>query len=206
MKQGFSEALHEKKIPILTLDNKWYRLLDDDTRKRLSGTEERLNALLRRQGKLNTETKDIRKLKKKLMDEIMSMAEQMNQGGNSQLEEKLAQHKRLLEECNEKLADYQEELQELPGEIEELNSRLMLATMEYCYSMMQTNSEEIEKIAEWVKDIRIELKKQLVRKQKMEQKNQQIYSYMHDVFGADVVDLFDMKYHPEERGTAEPDN
>lgn len=206
MKQGFSEALHEKKIPILTLDNKWYRLLDDDTRKRLSGTEERLNALLRRQGKLNTETKDIRKLKKKLMDEIMSMAEQMNQGGNTQLEEKLAQHKRLLEECNEKLADYQEELRELPGEIEELNSRLMLATMEYCYSMMQTNSEEIEKIAEWVKDIRIELKKQLVRKQKMEQKNQQIYSYMHDVFGADVVDLFDMKYHPEERGTAEPDN
>ena len=206
MKQGFSEALHEKKIPILTLDNKWYRLLDDDTRKRLSGTEERLNALLRRQGKLNTETKDIRKLKKKLMAEIMSMAEQMNQGGNSQLEEKLAQHKRLLEECNEKLADYQEELRELPGEIEELNSRLMLATMEYCYSMMQTNSEEIEKIAEWVKDIRIELKKQLVRKQKMEQKNQQIYSYMHDVFGADVVDLFDMKYHPEERGTAEPDN
>lgn len=206
MKQGFSEALHEKKIPILTLDNKWYRLLDDDTRKRLSGTEERLNALLRRQGKLNTETKDIRKLKKKLMDEIMSMAEQMNQGGNSQLEEKLAQHKRLLEECNEKLADYQEELRELPGEIEELNSRLMLATMEYCYSMMQINSEEIEKISEWVKDVRIELKKQLVRKQKMEQKNQQIYSYMHDVFGADVVDLFDMKYHPEERGTAEPDN
>lgn len=206
MKQGFSEALHEKKIPILTLDNKWYRLLDDDTRKRLSGTEERLNALLRRQGKLNTETKDIRKLKKKLMDEIMSMAEQMNQGGNSQLEEKLAQHKRLLEECNEKLADYQVELRELPGEIEELNSRLMLATMEYCYSMMQTNSEEIEKISEWVKDVRIELKKQLVRKQKMEQKNQQIYSYMHDVFGADVVDLFDMKYHPEERGTAEPDN
>ena len=206
MKQGFSEALHEKKIPILTLDNKWYRLLDDDTRKRLSGTEDRLNALLRRQGKLNTETKDIRQLKLKLMDEIMSMAEQMNQGGNSQLEEKLAQHKRLLEECNEKLADYQEELRELPGEIEELNSRLMLATMEYCYSMMQTNSEEIEKIAEWVKDIRIELKKQLVRKQKMEQKNQQIYSYMHDVFGADVVDLFDMKYHPEERGTAEPDN
>lgn len=206
MKQGFSEALHEKKIPILTLDNKWYRLLDDDTRKRLSGTEERLNALLRRQGKLNTETKDIRKLKKKLMDEIMSMAEQMNQGGNSQLGDKLAQHKRLLEECNEKLADYQEELRELPGEIEELNSRLMLATMEYCYSMMQTNSEEIDKIAEWVKDIRIELKKQLVRKQKMEQKNQQIYSYMHDVFGADVVDLFDMKYHPEERETAEPDN
>lgn len=206
MKQGFSEALHEKKIPILTLDNKWYRLLDDDTRKRLSGTEERLNALLRRQGKLNTETKDIRKLKKKLMGEIMSMAEQMNQGGNSQLEDKLAQHRRLLEECNEKLADYQEELRELPGEIEELNSRLMLATIEYCYSMMQTNSEEIDKIAEWVKDIRIELKKQLVRKQKMEQKNQQIYSYMHDVFGADVVDLFDMKYQPEERGTAEPDN
>lgn len=198
MKQDFSEALCGKKVPILTLDNKWYRLLDEETRKRLSGTEERLNALLRRQGKLNTETKDIRKLKKKLMDEIMVMAEQIDQGGDSRLEEKLARNRELLEECNEKLSAYRDELLELPGEIEKLNRELMLGTMEYCYAMMQSNEEEIQEIAEWVKNIRIELKKQLVRKQRMERKNQQIYSYMHDVFGADVIELFDMKYHPEE--------
>ena len=28
----------------------------------------------------------------------------------------------------------------------------------------------------------------------MESMNQGLYSYMHDIFGADVIDIFDMKY------------
>ncbi len=57
MREQFSDALQGRKIPILTLDNKWYRLLDEGARAELSGTEEQLNELLKRQGKLNTETK-----------------------------------------------------------------------------------------------------------------------------------------------------
>jgi hypothetical protein len=32
----------------------------------------------------------------------------------------------------------------------------------------------------------------------MEQRNHDIYSYMHDIFGADVINMFDMRYNPEE--------
>lgn len=199
MKQEFSEALRGKRIPILTLDNKWYRLLDEETRKIVSGTEEQLNALLKRQGKLNTETKDIKKLKKKLMNEIVELADQVEQRGESALTKKIDQNKKIVEECNQRLEEYQEELLELPKEIDRLNRELMLATMECCYTTMQTNTEEIEELAEWVKNMRVELKKQLVRKQEKEQQNHTIYSYMHDVFGAEVVELFDLKYNPEEQ-------
>lgn len=199
MKQDFSEALQGKKIPILTLDNKWYRLLDKKMRRALSGTEEQLNNLLKRQGKLNTEYKDIKKLKKKLMNEIMEMAGQAEQGGGENIDRKLEKHRELVEECNQRLEACEDELLELPKEINKLNYRLMTATMEHCYTAMQVNTEEIEQIAEWVTQIRIELKKRLVRKQQMEQQNHEIYSYMHDVFGADVVELFDMKYDPEEQ-------
>ena len=41
--------------------------------------------------------------------------------------------------------------------------------------------------------MRIELKKNIVRKQEKEIKNHELYSYMHDVFGADVVEIFDIK-------------
>lgn len=205
MKEQFSEALRGKKLPILTLDNKWYRLLDDETRARVAGTEEQLNTLLKRQGKLNTEVKDIKKLKKKLMGEIVAIANEAEQSENDESVKKLEQHKNLVEECNERLAEYQDELLELPAEIDKLNFQLMLATMECCYSTMQENTEEIDAIAEWVKEIRIELKKRLVRKQEMEQKNHAIYSYMHDVFGADVVNLFDMKYNPEEKHPVLPE-
>ncbi len=199
MKQQFSEALQGKKIPILTLDNKWYRLLDEEARKSIAGTEEQLNALLKRQGKLNTETKDIKKLKKKLMSEIVTMADEAEQKGDEGLTKQLEQHKRMVEECNERLEEYQDELIDLPREIDRLNFELMLATMDCCYATMQENTEGIQEISKWVKDVRVELKKQLVRKQEMEQRNHAIYSYMHDVFGAEVLELFDMTYNPEEQ-------
>lgn len=199
MKHDYAEALQGKRIPILTLDNKWYRLLDQSTRKALAGTEEELNTLLKRQGKINTEVKEIKKLKKKLMNEIMEMAEEAEQGSNHSVMKQMEQHKKLVNDCNDKLDSYQDELLELPRQIERLNQKLMTATMEYCYAIMNENSEEIEEIAAWVTGIRIELKKKLIKKQQMEQQNHEIYSYMHDVFGADVIELFDMKYNPEEQ-------
>lgn len=197
-KEAFENALLGKKIPILTLDNKWYRLLDEMGKQSVKVQEEKLNSLLKRQGKLNTETKDIKRLKKKLMNDIVSMVDEAEQG-NTYLEEKIQEHKRLIEECNEKLEAYQDELRDIPREIDQINLQLMLITMDYCYDIMHNNSDEIQKIADWVTEVRIELKKQLIRKQEMEKKNQDIYAYMHDVFGADVVNLFDMQYNPEEK-------
>lgn len=198
MKKEFSEALRGKRIPILTLDNKWYKLLDEEARRALSGTEEQLNELLKRQGKLNTETKSIKQLKKKLMNEIVAMAEEAERTGSTEIAKRLEQHKRLVEECNERLESHRDELLELPREIERLNLQLMLATMDYSYDAMKENEEEIARITDWVTEVRIELKKRLIKKQEMEQQNHRIYSYMHDVFGADVVNMFDMQHNPEE--------
>ena len=61
------------------------------------------------------------------------------------------------------------------------------------------SNKQINDTAEWVSAICIELKKRLIEKQQMEQQNQEIYNYMHDIFGAEVVNLFDMKYNPEQK-------
>lgn len=198
-KSAFSEALQGKKLPVLTLDHKWYKLLDETARRETKKLSEQLNALLRRQGRLNTESKNIRRLKKKLMNEIVPMVDEAGQSGDSAMEKKIEDHKRLIEECNEKLEVYQDELLDLPREIEKVNLELMLQTMDSCYHIMQQNTAEIDEIEEWVTGIRIELKKKLIEKQEMEQKNHVIYSYMHDVFGPEVLDLFDMKYNPEKK-------
>lgn len=194
----FNRALQSRKIPILTLDNKWYQLLDEVGKASVKDLEEKLNKLLQRQGKLTTETKDIRKLKKKLMSEIVPLVDEMNQTGNKNLEKKIEENTRLIEECNRKLGAYHDELLDLPREIDAVNFKLMMLTMEYCYNKMQNNSVRIDAISEWVEQMRIELKERLVEKQEREQQNQGIYSYMHDIFGADIVNLFDLKYNPEE--------
>ena len=198
--EAFRNALLGKRLPVLTLDNKWYRLLNKTGSVPLKETEDALNQLLKRQGKLNTDSKDIRNLKKKLMKEIVPMVDEADQQGeNSKINKQIEEHKRLIEECNEKLDAYEDELKDIPREIERLNLQLMMFTMECCYDIMKDNDKQIQETADWVSAVRVELKKRLIEKQQMEQQNQEIYNYMHDIFGAEVVNLFDMKYHPEQK-------
>lgn len=188
----FKEALLGKKLPILTLDNKWHQLFTQHNQnKEIIKLSEELNDLLARQGGLNNEIKDVRRLKAKLMEEIVS-----GMDGKSLTPKDMDDHKRLINECNEKIDACQDELLDLPKDIENVNYHLMLATMEVCYEAIADNTEEIAKIGEWISQIRVELKKNVIRKQEKEWLNQEMYSYMHDIFGPDVIEIFDMKYDP----------
>lgn len=203
----FQAALSDKKIPILTLDNKWHQLFtQQECTNEIRDMECELNGLLKRQGKVNEKKREIRKLKKKLMDEIVHLADEMKGGSTLRLEKEMDTHKRLVAECNDKLKECEEEMLELPGQIVQLNNRLMLATMEICYRKLHKNTEELEEIEEWIRNIRRELKKKVVRKQEKEMMNHRLYSYMHDIFGADVIEIFDMKYDPEEKRGGKKDN
>ncbi len=202
----FRAALEDKKIPILTLDHKWHQLFtQQEYSSEIKDMECELNGLLKRQGKVNTKNREIRKLKKKLMDEIVLLANEMENGATLRLEKEMETHKRLVNECNEKLAACEEEMLELPRQIVQLNHKLMLATMEICYQKLQENTDELNEIEEWIRNIRRELKKKVVRKQEKEMMNHQLYSYMHDIFGADVIEIFDMKYDPEQGREAKND-
>lgn len=201
----FKEALQGKKLPILTLDNKWHKLFAQaGTNSRIETLVKELNELLKRQGKVNTESKEIRKLKKKLLGDIVENAGGLDQERDRKAQKKLEESKRLVEECNEKLDLYKEEIQDLPGKIERVNFQLMLATMDICYDYLQENTKEIEEIEDWLREVRVELKKKVIRKQEKEQKNNALYSYMHDIFGADVLEIFDMKYNPEKHNAGIP--
>ena len=203
---AFKEALAGKEIPLLTLDNKWHQLFTQaqtEIPAEVQRGEAKLNELLKRQGKLNTESKDIRKVKKRLMTEIMEMADSSGGNPDAATEKKMEDNRRLINECNERLDDYARELRLLPEEIAQINHKLMLITMDICYKRIAENTREIDKIEEWVRETRIEMKKKLVRKAENEQEVFNLYSYMHDIFGAEVIEIFDLKYNPEERRKAQ---
>ena len=190
----FKEALKGKKLPILTLDNKWYQLFTQhNNHPDTDALAEQLKALVAKQGKLNTEVKEIRKLKSKLMDEIVAGID------NTPLTDKeMEDHKRLINECNDKIDASQDALLDLPKQIDELNFQLMIQTMDICYKAMAENTEEILRISDWITKVRIELKKNVIRKQEKEWLNQEMYAYMHDIFGPEVIEIFDMTYNPDD--------
>jgi len=196
----YKPVLAGKKIPVLTLDNKWHRLFTQtETNAMIESLEKQLNELLRRQGKLNTESKDIKRIKNRLINEIVSNMDSAENAEEEEAVKKTEDNKRLINECNDKLDVYQDELLDIPKKIDAVNYDLMLETMEVCYDKIQRNTKEIEEVGDWIKKIRVELKKKIIRKQEKEAENQELYSYMHDIFGADVIEIFDMKYNPGEQ-------
>lgn len=195
----YKELLRGKKIPLLVLDNKWHQLfLVEKKNRAIKKLEEELNQLLQRQGKLGTDIKDMQKLKTELLQEIRDNMEEAET--NAKVQKKQEKNQKLVLEINEKTVLYDDELKDIPHQMEKVNRQLMLETMQVFYALMKKNEEAIEEIVTWVKEIREQVKDNMVRKTTLEEYNATIYGYLHDVLGSDVINIFDMKYlkKPEE--------
>lgn len=197
----YMSALEGKKIPILTLDNKWHQLFTQtDMTPEIKELADQLNALVERDSKLRGETKDIKKLKKKLLGEIVPLRDKAAKSGDSPaIEKEIQDRTRLISECNDRLDSYSDELKDLSREIYDVDYKLMVETMNVCYERLHDNTEYILELDNWVSKVRVELKKNIIHMQEAEMENYNLYSYMHQIFGPEVMEIFDLKYDPNRR-------
>lgn len=181
-------------MPLLAIDNKWHRLFKKvEKTSEIENLEEQLRQLVVEQGRLNDEMKKLVSLKSKLMDEIVAIMDSNAKG----VEKKKEENSRLIDDIKEKMAENDDRALELPKETDQVNKKLMVATMEKCYEVIGANTSEIEELEKSITELRIELKKQVVEKQTKEIVNVEMYSYMHDIFGPSVVEMFDIGYDIE---------
>lgn len=200
-RQDFKSALINKTVPLLVLDQKWHRLFAVHGKtEEIKAIEAKLNKLLSDQGKLTTRLKELKKLKARLLDEIVqNMEDEENLLSEAAREKKQEENKRLVDEINEKIDICEEELVDIPFQIRETNDELMLLSMDYFYEKLRVNQTESAEIEEWINQVRIDLKKNIIRKQNRDINNREMYAYLHDIFGAEVIDIFDIKYDEETR-------
>ena len=201
--EEFRAALSNKNIPLLVLDQKWHRLFaihgkTDEIKEK----EAKVNELLAQQGRANTEHKKLKKIKNQLMDEIVQNMDDKD-NDSAEREKKRLENKKLIDEVNEKINEEEDLLLELPKEIKEVNESLMILSMDYFYSKLRVNQTEAKEIEDWIAQVRIDLKKNIIRKQNRTINNKEIYSYLHDIFGAEVLDLFDIQYDDLIVGTSD---
>ena len=203
--EDFKKALIGKKVPLLVLDQKWHRLFAIHGKTdQIREIETLLDRYLAEQGQCNNDLEDLKKLKSKLMSNIVQ-----NMDGTTEIadsvsrQKKLDDDKRMIDEINEKVENLEDRLLELPKLINETNESLMLMSMDYFSEKIITNREESKEIEEWISGIRIELKKNIIKKQNRDINNREIYAYLHDIFGAEVLDLFDIQYDDPMVGSKE---
>lgn len=192
----FHNLVKNKKLPILTLDGRWHEIFTEDEKtSAIKQLEQQVNDLLKRQGKLVNDIKDMKKLKNNLMKEIMANMDISNDGAGREKDKKLSKNKQFITELNEKIEQAMDELGELPYLIKDVNEALMAESVTLFYERLEKNKAELKEVAEWINSIREELKHKILLKQDLEVNNTQIYTYMHDVLGPELMELFDKEYN-----------
>lgn len=190
----FNKVVKNKKLPILTLDNRWHELFSEESKTpEIKDLEQKVNELLKKQGKLVNDIKDMKKLKNNLLKEIM---DNMDVGNNliaKAKEKKLDQNKQFINELNGKIESAMDELADIPYQIKEENEALMTESMNSFYEYLEKSKAELKEVADWIAKIRDELKGKILLKQELEANNTKIYSYMHDILGAELMELFDIE-------------
>lgn len=195
----FESALKGKTLPIVTLDNKWYQLFDSSRRTfTLTSLEKKLNKLLQRQGQLYNDLKDMKLAKRTLMDKVLENMDGTEEDYEFSLQEKkLDASQRLIKDLIDKINAGEKELDEIPALIESTNKKLLIEGMRICYLAMKENQKDIDAINAWIDSIRVETKKKVIMRQEIQDENNNMYSYIHDILGVEVVDVFDMYYEAD---------
>lgn len=180
-----------KNIPILTLDPRWYQLLPAESKTdEIKYWEQKVNDLLKRQGQVTNDLKDIKKLKEQLIQSVVSNMEE-NEGNSHKRKKLMNQNQKMIIEAKEKIAELEDEELELPRELSQANQKLMIETAKVCYEKINENRADLEVLDKWINATRIKLKKNLLIKQDKENANTQMYSGLHDILGPAVMGELD---------------
>ncbi len=204
-KIDFNKIVINKKLPILTLDARWHELFPDEIKSfRIKELEQKVNRLLKNQGKTVNDIKDMKKLKRSLISDIVVNMDIKDDILGKSKEKKLDQNKKYINELNEKIDNASDTLSELPYKIKEANEELVLESIKSCYKRIHDNQYKLEDISEWIKKTREELKQKIFEKNDMETANTLIYTYMHNLLGPEVIDLFDVKLNINKKDSENP--
>lgn len=205
-KTDYKSIIKDKKLPILTLDSRWHNIFPDERKTvKIKLLEQRVNQLLQEQGKMVHDIKDMRKLKKKLLSDIIVNMDIKDDMIGKSKEKKLDQNKRFVDELNGKIDKASDRLSELPYRIKKANEELLAESVKNCYERLHDNQKQLNITSDWIRKTREELKKKILTKHDIETTNNLIYSYMHDVLGAEVIDGFDLTNEINKNDSNSPD-
>ena len=190
--EKYLQALKGKRVPLLTLDPRWHQLFPEGTKpKKLSQLEKELNRLIKKQGQTNNDLKDYEKACKVITQNVLANMTDGNEADAPLRSKKQDKNQKLLDELKNKIKEAEEIQEKIPEEIKQANNELLIESMRICYDTLLKNTEEIKEEAAWILATRKELTEHILVKRDKELQNQETYRYMHDLLGAEIVEIFD---------------
>lgn len=178
-----------KELPILTLDQRWYQLMPEPKKTdEVRYWERRVNELLKKQGRVLEDIKDVENLKGILMDGIV---QNMDETDEQKHKKRMTQSRRLIFEAKDKLDELRGKAEDVPTQLQRANQKLMIETVKACYNTINENEKDLDALDDWIEKTRVLLKKNLLIRQDKQDMNDGIYSGMHSLFGSELMTKMD---------------
>lgn len=194
-KSDLHMMIKDVQLPILTLDNQWHRLFPDDQKtETIKVLEQKVNNLLKKQGKLTNDIQEMKTLKKRFIKDIMMNMDIETDNNSRVKEKKLDKSKQYINEINDKIDKSMDELGDIPYQIRDANAELVSESVNVLYQRFIQNNARINELTRRITQIREELDQMNELKRDLEASNSDLYTYMHDLLGVDLMDILDGKY------------
>jgi len=182
------------KIPILIYVPEWIQLFSNYRSRGMNKTIERLEELISREKEQGAELERLGKRKKLIMNKILYLSKDINENNNKEALPKMEEAEKELLEINRKMPKLMEELETLPGLINEVNTQLLKETIKRSYELINEYKAEAEKCQEQVNEIRQKLSALIQKKVDMEERVNKLYSFTHGMLGADEMEVLDENF------------
>jgi len=200
VERQFQMLVRNNRVPILTLDEKWHALFPDYKKTpEIKQLERKVNKLLQSQGKYVNKQKELQKLKKKLMNNIISNMEEESGEEEVLRQRKQDKNQRMIQEINDEIQYSEDLLNQIPDELNYANRELLLESLRVWYRRIHENTRQIDELGAWIKSTKEELKLRIIQKQDMEEENQELYKYMHSMLGPSIMEYLDRRQESSDK-------
>lgn len=182
------KALKGRQVPVLVLDGRWHKLFPPGKKPSdIAALEAEVNQLLKRQGFLVNDLKDLKKTKQKLMNGIVAGM----QGDSDFDDRRKNKQQSLLLEIKERIDEESDELVLIPGQIQKANEKLLMTGAMYCFERLENGDREIDELKAEIRELKNELNDLTEEKEAIEESMDSAYSLMHGLLGSSVMNLYD---------------
>lgn len=190
-----TRTLIKNDISLLILDERWNRLFTNTQKTAaIERCEQKLRDLLKEQARLIAEQKEIAAAKKLYMDKIIKLTPDIFEKGDDSAKEEMKIAEREIKNINTRAKEIEYGLEKMPDRIKQANLELLEETVNVVYFKMRSGMKRVEELEKLIDETKAKLKEYIDEKEALSQDDTDIYSYFHDLLGAEEIEKLDKEF------------
>jgi chromosome segregation ATPase len=189
------KILRKNDISLLTLDERWNSLfVNIEKTPVMLKCEDRIRELLKEQAHLIAEEKETVQKKKMYMDKIIKLTTEVFDNNNEKAKTEMKECEKEIKDINERAAGLQNELEEVPDKIKDINLELLEETVNAVYFKIRANQKRVEELGKLIEETHLKLKDYIDEKGTLSENYTDTYSYFQDLLGGEELEKLDKEF------------